>query len=128
MKKVILCVDDESIVLESLRSQLENCLGSEFSYEFAENGVEGLELVEELYQEGLEIALVISDWLMPRMKGETLAIDMPGYGLTKVNPEDKFTYDTWVQLASDFIDAERARDPRPIVLYGLIAGSKHREG
>lgn len=53
---------------------------------------------------------------------ETLAIDMPGYGLTKVNPKDKFTYDTWVQLASDFIDAERARDPRPIVLYGLSAG------
>jgi alpha-beta hydrolase superfamily lysophospholipase len=50
---------------------------------------------------------------------ETLAIDTPGYGLTKVNPEDKFTYDTWVQ---------RARDPRPIVLYGLSAGGKHREG
>ena len=32
--------------------------------------MEGLELVEELYQEGLEITLVISDWLMPRMKGD----------------------------------------------------------
>jgi CheY-like chemotaxis protein len=76
MKKVILCVDDESIVLESLRSQLENCLGSEFSYEFAESGVEGLELVEELYQEGLEIALDISDWLMPRMKGDEFLIEL----------------------------------------------------
>jgi len=31
-------------------------------------------------------------------------------------------YDDWVQAASDFIDSELARDPRPIVLYGLSAG------
>lgn len=53
---------------------------------------------------------------------ETVATDMPGYGVTKVAPGAKVTYDDWVQAASDFIDAELTRDPRPIVLYGLSAG------
>ncbi|PLZ04012.1 alpha/beta hydrolase [Burkholderia sp. WAC0059] len=53
---------------------------------------------------------------------ETVAVDMPGYGVTQVAPGNPATYDDWVRIASDFIDAELARDPRPIVLYGLSAG------
>jgi len=53
---------------------------------------------------------------------ETVATDMPGYGVTKVAPGVTVAYDDWVQAASDFIDAELARDPRPIFLYGLSAG------
>jgi alpha-beta hydrolase superfamily lysophospholipase len=53
---------------------------------------------------------------------ETVATDMPGYGVTKVAPGVTVAYDDWVQAASDFIDSELARDPRPIVLYGLSAG------
>lgn len=53
---------------------------------------------------------------------ETVAIDMPGYGETKVAAGAKVRYDTWVELASAFIDHERFRDPRPIFLYGLSAG------
>ncbi|MDP2227538.1 MAG: alpha/beta hydrolase [Moraxellaceae bacterium] len=53
---------------------------------------------------------------------ETIALDLPGYGVTRVNPDAVVTYNTWVDLVSDFIDAEKARDPRPIVLYGLSAG------
>jgi len=53
---------------------------------------------------------------------ETVATDMPGYGMTEVAPGAVIAYDDWVRAASDFIDAERARDPRPIILYGLSAG------
>jgi len=53
---------------------------------------------------------------------ETVAIDMPGYGETKVAAGAKVRYDTWVELASAFIDHERSRDSRPIFLYGLSAG------
>ncbi|HBO4788491.1 TPA: alpha/beta hydrolase [Pseudomonas aeruginosa] len=53
---------------------------------------------------------------------ETVAIDMPGYGETKVAVGAQVRYDTWVELANDFIEYERARDPRPIFLYGLSAG------
>ena len=53
---------------------------------------------------------------------ETVAIDMPGYGMTSVAHGSVVLYDDWVQIASDFIDAELLRDDRPIVLYGLSAG------
>ncbi len=53
---------------------------------------------------------------------ETIAIDMPEYGMTQVAPGVLVTYDDWVQAGSDLIDAELAKDPRPIVLYGLSAG------
>ncbi|KWB41687.1 lysophospholipase [Burkholderia cepacia] len=53
---------------------------------------------------------------------ETIAIDMPEYGLTQVGRGKPVRYDDWVQAGSDLIDAELAKDSRPIVLYGLSAG------
>jgi len=53
---------------------------------------------------------------------EIIAIDMPTYGITEVAPGALVTYDDWVQIGSDLIDAELAKDDRPIVLYGLSAG------
>ena len=53
---------------------------------------------------------------------ETIAVDMPGYGMTQVASNHLVTYDDWVKIGSDLIDAELARDGRPIVLYGLSAG------
>jgi CheY-like chemotaxis protein len=73
-KKAILCVDDEKMILTSLRDQLRNRFGNRYEYEFAESGDEALEVVEELYKEGLEILIIVSDWLMPDMKGDELLI------------------------------------------------------
>ncbi len=53
---------------------------------------------------------------------ETIAIDMPEYGMTRVATGELVTYDDWVQAGSDLIDAELEKDERPIVLYGLSAG------
>ena len=53
---------------------------------------------------------------------ETIAIDMPTYGVTEVNPDMVIAYDDWVQCGSDYIDYELSRDDRPIILYGLSAG------
>jgi alpha-beta hydrolase superfamily lysophospholipase len=53
---------------------------------------------------------------------ETIAIDMPTYGITEVAHGALVTYDEWVHIGSDLIDAELAKDDRPIVLYGLSAG------
>ena len=53
---------------------------------------------------------------------ETIAIDMPTYGVTQVAEGALVTYDEWVQIGSDLIDLELAKDDRPIVLYGLSAG------
>ncbi|EXJ77052.1 hypothetical protein A1O3_10210 [Capronia epimyces CBS 606.96] len=53
---------------------------------------------------------------------ELVAIDMPGYGCTTAAPGVTYSYDDWVDIASDFIDHELELDSRPIVLYGLSAG------
>ena len=53
---------------------------------------------------------------------EAIAIDMPEYGMTQVAPGTLVTYSDWVQAGSDLIEAELAKDGRPIFLYGLSAG------
>ncbi|WP_042351390.1 alpha/beta hydrolase [Bacillus massiliigorillae] len=53
---------------------------------------------------------------------ETIAIDMPTYGVTQVKNRSRVIYDDWVDLACDYIDYELQKDNRPIFLYGLSAG------
>ena len=75
MKKIlnIVCVDDEKIVLDSLNSQLTRNFGSNYNYEFAESAEEALQIIEELRKEDEDVVyVVISDWLMPGMKGDEL--------------------------------------------------------
>lgn len=73
-KPVILCVDDEIIVLQSLRTQLERALGDAYSYEIAEDAEEAIEVIHELNEEQANILVIVSDWLMPGMKGDELLI------------------------------------------------------
>lgn len=53
---------------------------------------------------------------------ETIALDMPTYGETIVREGALVAYDDWVRCGSDYVDAELARDDRPIFLFGLSAG------
>jgi len=53
---------------------------------------------------------------------ECIASDMPGYGVTQVLSGALVAYDDWVRAGSALINAELAKDSRPIVLYGLSAG------
>jgi DNA-binding NtrC family response regulator len=69
-KKAILCVDDEAIILLSLLQELQRAFGSKFVYERALDAESALEIVEELAREGIEVIIIISDWLMPEMKGD----------------------------------------------------------
>ena len=71
-KPVIICVDDEPIILESLKIELKKALGEEHLLETAEGGEEALELIDELLAEGCEIVAVISDYLMPNIRGDEL--------------------------------------------------------
>jgi CheY-like chemotaxis protein len=73
-KKAILFVDDESIILMALRQELRNELGSDYRYEIALNALEGLEIFNELASDGVRVVLLISDWLMPGMKGDEFLI------------------------------------------------------
>lgn len=71
-KPIVICVDDEEIVLRSLKSQLRNFLGREYIIETAIGGDDALELLADLLAENREICLVISDYIMPGMKGDEL--------------------------------------------------------
>jgi len=69
-KPVILCIDDESIVLSALTEQLQQRLNDSYDIEATENGEEALELIDELSEERVDIPVAIVDYLMPGMKGD----------------------------------------------------------
>jgi len=73
-KGVLLCVDDEVIVLTALKDQLRRAFGSDFVIEVAESAEEALELLDELSEQGHTILVIVSDWLMPGMKGDEFLV------------------------------------------------------
>ena len=82
IKLAILCVDDERIILDSLRIQIEKNLNNKYIFEYAESAEEALEVIDDLIFEGIDLLLVISDYQMPGMKGDEFAswvrINYPG--------------------------------------------------
>ncbi|MEG4811546.1 adenylate/guanylate cyclase domain-containing protein [Microcoleus sp. F8-D3] len=71
-QQVIICVDDEKTILKSLKAELKETLGNTYQIEIAEGGKDALELIAELLEDGYEIPLIISDYVMPDMKGDEL--------------------------------------------------------
>ena len=72
----ILCVDDDKTILMSLKAQLKYHLGDNFNYEVAESAEEAWEVMNELFAQGERIAVIISDWIMPNVKGDEFLIDV----------------------------------------------------
>ena len=70
MNTAILCVDDEKLVLDSLRIQLSRHYSQRYVLEFAQDANEGLEVIADLANLGIQTVLVISDWMMPGMHGD----------------------------------------------------------
>ena len=62
-------------MLNSLESLLREEFGDEFRYEFAENAREALSIMDDISASGGEVAVIISDWLMPETKGDDLLIE-----------------------------------------------------
>lgn len=75
-KTAIICVDDESIVLMALKSQLKQFFGREYYIEVAESAEEALDILDELLGEDIDVPLIISDQIMPQMKGDELLIEV----------------------------------------------------
>jgi CheY-like chemotaxis protein len=66
----ILCVDDEASILKVLKEQLRRCFGNQYVYEVAQSAEEAWIVIDELEQEGIQILTIVSDWLMPNVKGD----------------------------------------------------------
>jgi CheY-like chemotaxis protein len=73
---VILCVDDEKHILDSLKKQLKLHIGNAYNIEIAESGEEALELVQEFRENSIELPVVLADHIMPGMKGDELLIEI----------------------------------------------------
>ncbi|MFK5968502.1 MAG: hybrid sensor histidine kinase/response regulator [Candidatus Marithrix sp.] len=68
----IVCVDDNPAILSSLEMEIKTIFGNNYIIELAENGDDAISLCTELLAESIEIALVISDYIMPKMTGDIL--------------------------------------------------------
>ncbi len=71
-KSVILCVDDDRIILRSIQTQLNREFGEYYTIETSESGEEAIDLIEDLVRNGISIPILISDQLMPGMNGDEL--------------------------------------------------------
>jgi len=69
-KGYFVCVDDEPSVLETLREQLREAFGDSHEIEVASSAEEGLELIGEIESSGGVVEVVITDQVMPGMKGD----------------------------------------------------------
>ena len=101
-KPVILCVDDEKVVLKSLKSQLKEAFGDDYFYELAEDADEALELIHEVWQDESSIIIIVSDWLMPGMKGDEF--------LTRVHKEFPSIIKIMLTGQADELAIERAKE------------------
>ena len=75
-ESAILCVDDEVVILDSLKEQLKRKFGDRFIYEMAESAEEAWEVIEELEADEIKIIVIVSDWLMPGTKGDEFLIQI----------------------------------------------------
>ncbi|MFW5659254.1 MAG: response regulator [Bacteroidota bacterium] len=73
-KQIIMCVDDEQVVLTSLESQLRQAFGRRFDYETFTSAEEAYDFIDEKYAEGESISLIVTDWLMPKVRGDEFLV------------------------------------------------------
>jgi DNA-binding NarL/FixJ family response regulator len=68
----ILAVDDDILVLNSLRIQLERNFNDHI-LEFAQNVDEAIGVIDDLRSQDIKLIIIISDWVMPLKNGDELA-------------------------------------------------------
>ncbi|WP_333003474.1 response regulator [Vibrio coralliilyticus] len=74
-KYLILCVDDEREVLDSVIQDLD-CFEEHFDLEAAESVAEAKSIIEETEQEGGKLALILCDHIMPEQTGISFLIEL----------------------------------------------------
>jgi two-component system chemotaxis response regulator CheY len=69
-KGFIICVDDEVSVLETLTEQLRAKFGNSHEIESAQSAEDALALIDEIEKNQEVVEMIISDQVMPGMKGD----------------------------------------------------------
>ncbi|NDL67229.1 diguanylate cyclase [Anaerotalea alkaliphila] len=71
-QKAIICVDDDPYIVNQLEESFNNHLGDEYIIEVAESANELLDIIRSLEEIKIETAVIVSDYLMPRINGVEL--------------------------------------------------------
>jgi CheY-like chemotaxis protein len=69
-KQAILCVDDEAIIVIAMKQELKSHFGNAYYLETALSAQEAFTKIDEMIENGIQLVVIISDWLMPGMKGD----------------------------------------------------------
>lgn len=69
-KKVVLCVDDEAIILLAMKQELKLSLGNGVTIDTCSRAAEALERIDQYRSREARVIVIISDWLMPGMSGD----------------------------------------------------------
>ncbi len=110
LKQAILCVDDEKIILDSLKAQIQKQFGSCYIYELAQSSEEAFEVIRELVEDNIDVLVIVSDWLMPNMKGDEFLIAI----------HQKFPNITKVLLTGQINEASIERVHKEVNLHRLL--------
>jgi diguanylate cyclase (GGDEF)-like protein len=74
--RAIVCIDDDPTILTSLGEQLSRRFSKAYDIELTTSGAEALSLCAQIAADGIEIALIISDQIMPGMSGDDVLIQL----------------------------------------------------
>ncbi|HTX71628.1 MAG TPA: response regulator [Rectinemataceae bacterium] len=74
--EAILCVDDEAVILLAIKQELRRHFSGRYTIETAMDAAEAQAIIEELESRGVSTALVISDWMMPGMRGDQFLVEL----------------------------------------------------
>ncbi|HHW23574.1 MAG TPA: response regulator [Clostridiaceae bacterium] len=75
-RDMILCVDDEEMIVDALKMELISSLPENITIETARNAEEAFQVVEESINQGDNFILVISDQRMPGIPGDVLLAEL----------------------------------------------------
>lgn len=106
----ILCVDDEAEILQCLKEQLKRCFGQRYVYEVAQSAEEALLVIDELHDDDINILIIVSDWLMPGIRGDEFLIQV----------HQRFPKITTVLLTGQADEAAIERAKQEASLYACI--------
>jgi CheY-like chemotaxis protein len=73
-ERAIVCVDDEAIQLLALKREIQRAFGQRYIVETALDAEQALATLDSLADDGVEIFMIITDWLMPGIRGDELIL------------------------------------------------------
>jgi CheY-like chemotaxis protein len=70
VKPVILCIDDQAVILLAMKQELRRRFGESYAIETALGAEEATAVIDDTEADGGSVVLVICDWFMPGQRGD----------------------------------------------------------